>query len=85
MNAKYRQYVDGKLNKTSRVEPAETIYKYLDNIQREWSRNLDEVSKNPEAWRGCNNAKELTREQNKLTVITTEDKKIEWIFVELKK
>lgn len=81
-----RTYVDGQLVKTSSIQPASTIRRWMDNVQREWSKHLDDAHIDPEAMRGTNQGKEVIRVSiDQLNVITTEDKSLRFLNVEVKK
>lgn len=81
---KYRTYLDGKLSKTSRDYPLETVRHYLDNIEAEWSKNgMFPLSASGEL--DINQAHSVTRvSPDELLVTNTAGKKIRWIIVKSK-
>ena len=80
-----RFYVNGKLERTTKPNTIEQLRKWIDNTEREWSKNLDEIRTNPEAFRGFNQGREVSRVSiDELLVTTTENKKLRWINVERK-
>lgn len=83
---KQRTYVDGKLVKTSKqAHEPEVVRKWMDNIEREWSKHLEDARLDPEAMYGTNQGKEVTRVSiDELLVTTTEDKKLRFLNVEVK-
>lgn len=78
---KYRTYVDGKRTKTSGDYPLETVRHYLDNIQKEWSRNgLFPLTTSGEF--DFNQANSVERvSPDELLVRTTANKLIRWVIV----
>lgn len=78
-----RFYVDGKLAHTTKPNTLETLRRWTDNMEKEWSQHIPESPKAAEAMRGCNQGKTVTRVSlDELHVLTTEDFQLRWIIVE---
>jgi hypothetical protein len=78
-----RFYFDGKLQKTGKPRDIETLRTWLDNIQREWSRNLMPLTLPGQF--DPNNGHEVTRVSlDELLVTTTGNHKLRFVNVERK-
>lgn len=78
--ARFRTYLEGKLNKSTEVT-IERGTKWLDNTQAEWSRNLMPLTLPGEF--DPNNGHEVTRvSPTELLVTTTGNRKLRFVVVE---
>ena len=78
--ARYRTYLDGKLNKATEVTHERGI-KWLDNTQSEWSRNLGPLVVAGDF--DPNNGYEVIRvSETELLVTTTGNRKLRFVLVE---
>lgn len=81
---KQRTYVDGKLLKTTKPNAIETVRKWLDNIEREWSKN-GMFPLTPAGEFDCNNAHSVSRiSLDELIVVSTSGKTIRFVNIEVK-
>jgi hypothetical protein len=77
-----RFYINGKLHKTSKGLTVEKSRRYLDNIEREWSKHLAPLTLPGEF--DFNKGHEVTRvSTDELLVTTTGNKKLRFVNIEV--
>jgi hypothetical protein len=83
MLMKQRTYCDGKLVKTSSPKSPEVVRKWMDNIEREWSKNGSMPLVGPGEF-DMNQGHSCVRvSQDELLVITTGNRKLRFLNVEV--
>jgi len=81
---KQRFYIDGKLQKTTKPNSQETLRKWLDNLERDWSKN-GMMPLTPIGQFDMNGAHQVIRNSpDELIVITTAGKSLRFININSK-
>ncbi len=80
---KQRFYLDGKLHKTSEKRDVETLRRWLNNLEAEWSANIGPLVEAGQF--DPNNGHTITRvSPDELLVITTGNKKLRFVNIAVK-
>lgn len=78
-----RSYLDGKLHRTTKPAPIETLRKWLDNLEKHWTKNgLMPLTTEGMDFNNCHSCERISPDE--LVIVNTAGKRLRFVNVERK-